>query len=183
MPWNQKRKHMRPITQILAVDPGPVQSAFAFMDKDFNPLKVEKSENNLIRNAILLFEYDALVIEEAVGRKWSGKEVSETAFQAGTMAAISNAPVYLITASKRRWHICREKKSNDSTVITSLIRRFAPEAYKAWIDEEITRNTMIDRSKDLFFKDFIGDIWQAYALGVTFLDLIKGGKHDSIKTF
>ena len=63
-------------------------------------------------------------------------------------------------------NLCKTMRAKDSNILQALIDRFAPN----------TSNKGKGTKKDQgWFYGFKSDIWQAYALGVTFYDLkIKG---------
>lgn len=181
---------------LLAIDPGNKESAFCVIrpwsDRygPYAPERYDKLPNKELADRLLWEEIDYrdVVIEKAICRKWAGKEVSDTATWAGVFAGICKGVahndfgnVYLISRSKVRWFICGGRKANDSIIIDRLINRFIPGLYQRLERKEITRNAMLDLAKKGFFRDFHSDIWQAYALGVTCIDLLKAGERAHVE--
>jgi hypothetical protein len=163
--------------RILSIDPGPAESAWVSFQDIVNPSKFRilgcaKEENDKVRQALLHdeFEHDILVMEEIVGRKWSGREVTDTAFWSGRLCEASQASFSLINRSKVRWHIGQVKSATDSTVTMKLIERFCPTIYKQFIDKKISRHQMFVDAKTEYFYQFKDDIWQAFAAGVAWYD-------------
>lgn len=102
-----------------------------------------------------------IVIEKPVCRKWAGREVSDTAIVTGWLAGQTYLPVYLLTRSKVRGHF-KCMRGGDKAVKSVLIERFAPGV----------RNHGKGLKDDPgFFYGFVSDVWQAYALGVAYLDM------------
>jgi len=158
--------------RILAIDPGPAESAWVLMEN----LKIKQSNkeaNDDIRQSLEYdyWDHDILAMEEIVGRKWAGREITDSAFWSGRLCEASVASFTLINRSKIRWHIGQDKGTNDSKIITRLIERFTPDLYQQFVDKELTRNKMVNAAREKYFKGFVADIWQAYALGVTWYDL------------
>lgn len=158
---------------ILSIDPGPEESGFTCIDSDnFKPLGFGKYVNwqvfGCIRHAIPVIEH--LVIEKPVCQRHSGSSISETAIQAGIFAGQFNIKnTYLITRSKVKGRLLGKVRGRtaDSLIISYLAGRFAPD----------TSNRGKGKKSDPgFFYGFSADVWQAYALGVVFLDMLKSGK-------
>ena len=173
---------------ILAIDPGPKASAYCYVEsKGYKPKHIGKVLNSELRDIVRNGVYEQLVIEECIARKWAGREISDTAFAAGRLAECSNVKpdiswklhrdfedhFTLISRSKVRGHLTREKKGGDAIMIQELICLFEPKIFYQWRSGQITRPKMIIAAKKGFFKGFKGDIWQAFALAVTFIN-IKG---------
>lgn len=160
---------------VLAIDPGPTHSAWVLVDPvGYKPLAFAKNENTSVRRTVRSADYDHLVIEEAISRRYSGRSVSDTAFEAGRFAecsSITSGPYFhLVSRSKVRGHICKGR-GNDSKVIEGLICMFEPKIYYGWQAKNVSRRVMINQSKKGFFKGFKADIWQAFALAVTFINI------------
>ena len=62
--------------KILAIDPGPTDSAYVIInDEDMKPVYLMKRPNEEVRDVIRNYKYDWLVVEEVIARKWAGREV------------------------------------------------------------------------------------------------------------
>lgn len=160
---------------ILAIDPGPKESAYCYVDSNgYKPLHTGKLFNEHLREIVEHGSFDQLVIEECIARKWAGREISDTAFEAGRFAECAHRKrcngFHLISRSMVRGHLTTEKRGGDAIMIQELILLFEPKFYFQWVHEEISRPKMIIEAKKGFFKGFKGDIWQAFALAVTFIN-------------
>lgn len=161
--------------KILAIDPGQKQSAWVLME-DLSIHSCNIESNEAIRQALDYDEWqqDIVALEYVVAYGRSGKEVSDTAFEAGRLIQTAKSAFHPYTRSKVRGHLCGGRGS-DSKVIEKLIERFTPDVYAKFVNKELTRNKMIMAAREKYFKEFRADIWQAYALGVTYYDLsVKG---------
>jgi len=161
---------------VLAIDPGPRESAYVYVASGtYNVLDKGKFENEVVRKIILDGLHDRCVIEECIARKWAGRDISDTAFEAGRFAECScvDSGFTLISRSKVRGHLTTEKRGGDGIMIQELIKKFEPDIYSNWKSGEISHAKMIIEAKKGFFNGFKGDVWQALALAVTFID-IKG---------
>jgi hypothetical protein len=170
------------VLRVLSIDPGNIESAWVNFEKvkhsarhgiQFRILGCAKEENEKIREGLVHdeFNHDILVMEQIIGRKWSGKEVTDTAFWSGRLCEASQASFALVNRSKIRWHIGQEKKTTDAIVTRKLIERFCPDIYAKFEAKEISKHQMFNDAKDAFFHKFKDDIWQAFAAGVTWYDL------------
>lgn len=167
--------------RILAIDPGNVESAWVSFERVkrsingtiFRILGCAKEMNDTVLEGLKHdeFGHNILVMEEIIGRKWSGREVSETAFWSGRLCEASQADFALVNRSKIRWHIGQERKTTDATTTMKLIERFCPEIYSDFESGTLTRLKAINAAREKYFKQFKGDIWQAFAAGVTWYDL------------
>jgi hypothetical protein len=157
--------------RILAIDPGQKESAWVLM-KNLSIHSCNIEDNEAIRKALDFdeWEQDIVALEYVVAYGRSGKEVSDTAFEAGRLVQASRSAFTGITRSKVRGHLCRGRGS-DSKVIEKLIERFTPDVFAKWVNNELTRNKMINAAREKYFHEFRADIWQAYALGVTYFDI------------
>jgi len=167
------------LLRILAIDPGPTESGFVVISDNEEIIKCRKWKNHLVHTLMDTSPLTHVVIEECICRKWAGREVSDSAFEAGRLYQhaldIVGLPcVDLITRSKVRWHICGARQANDSIIISKLIERKCPVLHDTWTG---SRQKLLNAAKDEFFNGFSGDMWQAYALALTFLDL--RGKPDA----
>jgi len=168
--------------RILAIDPGNIESAWVLFQKEklslregvmFKIFSCGKELNDEVLDKLAYeMSYDALAMEEIVAYgKWSGREITDSAFWSGRFCQASTAPFTMINRSKVRWHLGGQKKVTDATIIERLIERFCPGLYSKYKAGDLTKMKMINASRDEYFENFHDDIWQAFALGVTWYDL------------
>lgn len=159
--------------RILAIDPGNLYSAYCLIDTDtMKPLQFDKTENAVVRSALEQKEkYDHAVIEMiahyGTGMP-AGKSVFDTCVWIGRFMETAERQGRTIDTVMRREEkldLCGSMKAKDSNITQALIDRFAPN----------TPNRGKGRkSQPGFFYGFHADIWQAYAVGVTYIDQISG---------
>ena len=167
---------------ILSIDPGPVQSAYIRVYQD----GLKHVEKDIIPNGRLIdslnvnqFGQRLTVLEEPISRPGSGRDISDTAFETGRMAQACG-DYLLISRSRVRGHMCG-KGGNDSKVIDALLERFEPDLWGMYKIGSMSRRQMLNQTKspcDGFFYGFKADIWQAFALAVTYYDLKEKGVYD-----
>lgn len=158
---------------ILAIDPGPAESAYAVLDEtNLKPLDFGKTKNEevLIKIFAIGGHGNKLAIEMVASYGMAvGKEVFETVFWIGRFyqkALKEGYPITLIYRKEETMNLCHSMKAKDSNIIQALKDRFGNKGTK---------------SNPGWFYGFSKDIWQAYAVGVTYADLylkdcVKGDK-------
>lgn len=158
---------------ILAIDPGNVQSAYAVLeDKTLRPLA-----SAIIPNAQLLGLLEgycspddtALVIEMVASYGIAvGETVFETVFWLGRFyeAGEHFAKRDRLKRMNVKMNLCHKANAKDANIRQALIDRFAVYDKK--------RGTGTKSNPD-WFHGFRRDIWQAYAVGVTYHDLSMRG--------
>ena len=150
---------------IIAIDPGPVESAYVEMDEEYRPQKIGTVRNEEMLAIIPLAYWedgcDEIVIEMVASYGMPvGAEVFETVFWIGRY----------FEAAKKYWrreriyridvknHLCHSSRAKDGNIRQALIDRFG----------------VVGTKKDPgWFYGFKADIWQAYAVGVTYLDRLR----------
>lgn len=146
----------------VGIDPGTEKSAYIVTD-EYEPMYSAKIPNEDLRrqliNANIVEGKDArLIIEVPICRKWAGREVSDTAIWTGIFLAswpdFNGAYADMVTRQSVRMHTVG-RKATDASIRKYLIDRFDQDMLSNW------------------FAGFKEDIWQAYALVVTFLDKIN----------
>ena len=173
----------------LGVDPGQTKSAYV-LSEEYKPIRSGKIDNTTLRemlvNANIAGGLPAkMLIEIPVGRKWSGKSVSETALWAGIFisAWVDWLDVAQITRSKVRMNLCG-RSGNDSKIRAYLIERFDPDNFESIKikkgDNKGKHKYYLDRGSE-WFAGFADDVWQAYALTVYYLDSIGGANVSGTK--
>lgn len=144
---------------ILAIDPGNIESAYCLIHgESYKPIKFGKVKNDDIFLAIE--EARSPVVIEMISSYGMpvGQTVFDTCVWIGRFIEASNTDVSLIYRMTVKTNICNSAKAKDSNVRQALIDRFGVVGTK---------------KEPGWFYGFKADIWQAYALGVTYLDLLN----------
>ena len=164
-PWGSYR--------IIAIDPGPEQSAYVIcsIDQgDFVARRISINEHNIFPNSDILtviFNYDnasAMIIEHieySYGNIGIGKSVTETVFWTGRFCQAFPGMFYRVSRKTITGHICGNPRAGDGAVIQALVDRFTP--------HEKNKGKGTKKEPGYFF-GFHGDIWQAMAVAVYFVD-------------
>ena len=157
--------------QILAIDPGPEQSAYVLWNGEaiieyglLENLNVIVTMDDMLTDG-LLQAYDKLVVEkvQCFGMP-VGESIFETVFWTGRFCEYWGVGFERMPRKDVKMHLCQSVRAKDSNVTQSLIDRFAP----------MTRNKGKGTKKEPgFFYGFKKDIWQAFALAVTWWDQNK----------
>lgn len=148
---------------ILAIDPGPKESAYVFIKKhNLMPGNFGKCANEellKIINKLYKPEYVAIEMVASYGMA-VGKDVFETCVWIGKFEqALRNNSVgniQYIYRKDEKMNLCGSMKAKDSNIRQALIDRFGVVGTK---------------KAPGWFYGFKADIWQAYAVGVTYYDL------------
>jgi hypothetical protein len=149
---------------VLAIDPGPVQSAYVFiMNKDYKPVEFDIVPNAKAIAAIMSGEYNMFSIEcMASYGKILSTSIFETCYWIGRFmqkAADTGFPINRIYRKDVKLNLCGCTNAKDKNVNAALKERFGEVGTK---------------KVPGFFYGFKADIWAAYAVGVTFLDMQNG---------
>lgn len=151
---------------IIAIDPGNEQSGVVLMSDDYRPVRFGKLDND----SVLGFMHEASDAEAVVIEMVSsygmpvGRSVFDTCVWIGRFTALAidkGVPYEYIERPEVKLNICGQRRAKDANIRQALIDRFAEHDY------ETGKGTKKD--PDWFF-GFKADVWQAYALGVTWLD-------------
>lgn len=149
--------------KILAIDPGNIESAYCLIDTEtYRPLSFGKQDNNWLLGFMdtqgILF--DKVVIEMIASYGMPvGKEVFDTCVWIGRFKQIAESQeikVEYIYRKDEKMNLCYSMKAKDSNIRQALIDRFGPVGTK---------------KNPGWFYGFKKDIWAAYAVGITYLDL------------
>ena len=155
---------------IMAIDPGNRDSAFVWMDEEnMCPMRFFKLPNDDVLDEIGHFETHfkngTVVIERissygmAVGRdvfetaEWYGKFLREAERERLKTVFLYRRDVKIT--------ICGTPAAKDSNIRRALIDRFA--------EHDLKSGKGTKKNRYLFY-GFFADIWQAYALGVAWID-------------
>ena len=149
---------------ILAIDPGSTESAYTLMDDDLKPIKFGKIKNEELLDQLIYFPRQHFALEMVASYGMSvGKEVFDTVFWIGRFwekADFTNRQ--LIYRKDEKMNLCHSMKANDASIIQALVDRFA---------YGISNKGKGTKKNPGPFYGFAGDVWQSYAVGVTYHDL------------
>lgn len=153
--------------QVLAIDPGPTESAYVVYDGT-RPTEFDKISNEemLYRCGLCWDSGVVLVIEQIAAMGMSvGAEVFETVFWSGRFAQAWGG---------RRWdrvkrhavkmHLCGNMRAKDPNIRTALIDRFGP-------GKELAVGC---KKKPGPLYKLSGDCWSALAVAVTWAETVAG---------
>lgn len=148
---------------ILAIDPGNIESAYCIIEEEtYKPIEFGKLKNCYLIDKINTFQnVDKIVIEMVASYGMPvGKEVFDTCVWVGrfTQEFVNYiVPNYQYIYRKDvKMNLCNSMKAKDSNIRQALIDRFGEVGTKR---------------KPGWFYGFKADIWSAYAVGVTYLDM------------
>lgn len=151
---------------ILAIDPGSTESGVVIIDRhSYKPIKADKVPNDEALDLIHAPFVGAVVVEMIASYGMPvGAEVFETCVTIGRIEQLcdslgmDHARIY---RQEEKLTICHSPRANDATIRQALIDRFAP---------GVRNHGKGTKSEPGWFYGFRADSWQAYAVGVTFLD-------------
>lgn len=163
---------------ILAIDPGNIESGYVFIDKKtLKPIYAAKMKNDdvlkMIKSDTFYVEYVAIEMVASYGMA-VGATVFETCVWIGRFyeAIKENLDIEstFIYRKDEKLNICGSMKAKDSNIVQALIDRFAPNTPNKG------KGTKLNPG---WFYGFKKDIWQAYAVAVTYSDIyMKGNKYE-----
>jgi hypothetical protein len=167
-------------TQTLAIDPGTIASGVVLMaNGSYLPIWKDKASNTYLINEVFgrlsdswVIRLDSLnVVIEMIPSygtgNAAGKDVYETCIWIGRFKQWfieRGVNVDMITRTSVKQHLCGSTRAKDPNVVQALVDRFAPLA---------TNYGKGTKKEPGWFHGFKADVWQAYALGVTYLDYLK----------
>lgn len=159
------------MSYILSIDPGNELSAYCLLDKNLKPIKFGKVDNEdlllIIHELIKAYDIDYYAIEMVASYGMPvGREVFETCVWIGRFYQQINEysfkyPTFIYRKDEKLC-LCGNTKARDSNIRKALIDRFAK------FDLKNGKGTKNDPD---WFYGFRADIWQAYAVAVTFRDM------------
>ena len=164
---------------LLAIDPGDEFSAFVFMGMDtYEPLYFakEKNEEAISHMVSYIKGSDTSIVNvknvacEMIASYGMGvgAHVFWTCVEIGKLTTILEqvgCNVDYIYRKDEKMNLCKSMKAKDSNIRIALIDRFAQ------FDKKSGKGT---KNNPDWFYGFSADCWQAYAVGVTWLDIQKG---------
>lgn len=151
---------------ILAIDPGSENSGLAYVRDDYRPYDTSKLNNHIVLT--LEPPKTVAVVIEMVGHYGTGmpagKDVFDTCVWIGRFIQHFTALGLSVTTMMRaevKMNLCGTMRAKDSNIRQALVDRFASGA------SNYGKGT---KKEPGWFYGFAADMWQAYALGVTYLD-------------
>ncbi len=151
--------------KILALDVGTTSSGFCKM-RGYMPVKFGKINNLDLLELVKSEDYDILVYE---GFQSFGMAVSQSVFESVEwngrykQAALDRGKkVDKIFRTQEKMNLCGKTSAKDSNIRQALIDRFASYDFK---------NGKGTKDNPDFFYGFSKDMWSAFAVGTTYLDL------------
>lgn len=158
---------------ILAIDPGNIESGFVLVKNNLEIIKKGKVPNEELLENLLLDRFwrecddgeDYVAIEMVASYGMPvGATVFETCVWIGRFIQAIQCGIEpkFIYREQEKLNLCNTKRAKDSNIVQALIDRFAPN----------TPNKGKGTKKEPgWFYGFKKDIWQAYAVAVTYHDL------------
>ena len=156
---------------ILAIDPGTTYSGFVLINTEtLEPVEFGKIQNDELEETVSSTEAGTVVIERIASYGMPvGRSVFETCEEIGRLSHIAETQgkeVQYVYRKEEKKTICGTYKANDTTIRRALIQRFAKHDFE--------RGKGTKGHKDWFY-GFKSDVWQAYAVGITYLDRENSG--------
>jgi hypothetical protein len=171
---------------ILAIDPGNIESGVTLVrERDLKPLVAEKIDNETLLLNIASGKYEDFARIELEEEDYKikhfpiemiasygmpvGKEVFETCVYIGRLIEfigfcyeLGEITTKYIYRKEEKMNLCHSTRAKDSNVIQALVDRFAS------CQKNYGKGT---KKKPGWFYGFSRDIWQAYAVAVTYNDM------------
>lgn len=165
---------------IFAIDPGNVESGYVVVEHDGNEI-VRVRECGKVTNGELFdriyfwttfYRIDFAIEMIASYGMPVGVDVFETCVWIGRFWQLAidfknTDDITLIYRADEKLNLCGDKRAKDPNVIQAMLDRFAPG------EKNYGKGT---KKKPGFFYGFKADIWQAFAVAVTYFDLHVKGK-------
>jgi hypothetical protein len=115
---------------ILALDPGPTDSAFVLWD-GHRVIEAAHWPNADIRQVLIGREYDAVACEMIASYGMAvGKSVFETCVWIGRFVEVARVEPRLVYRRDAKLHLCHSPRAKDANVRQALIDRLGPQGTK-----------------------------------------------------
>ena len=149
--------------KVLSIDPGNRQSAWCMIDGEtLKPLSFGKEENQVVLTAVQHLSYDSIVIERVASYGMAvGRDVFETCEWVGRFTQAARVPPDYVYRQEEKLHICGDSRAKDTNIRRALIDRFA--------QHDLKNGKGTKKNPDWFY-GFSADVWQAYAVAVTYVE-------------
>lgn len=147
---------------ILAIDPGPKESAFVMLGDNLKPCQFDKGDNYKMLKIVKSYSNENICDHFAMEMVASygmavGKEVFETCVWIGRFWEVSQAPYkQYIYRKDEKMNLCHNMRAKDTNIRQALIDRFGVVGTK---------------KNPGWFYGVSKDVWAAIAVGVTYHDL------------
>lgn len=157
--------------RLLAIDPGNRETAFCLMDENYNIYDKGKVQNDIMIRYIWTNakKIDHLSVEMIASMGMAvGADVFDTCVMIGRIEQVCNQKeiehdrVYRL---EEKVCICNNSRAKDTNISHALIERFAK--------HDLKRGKGTKTNPDHFY-GFSRDMWAAFAVGVVYLDGIRG---------
>ena len=156
--------------KLIAIDPGPVSSGVCLIESEtYRPILAGKFENESIMDVLFDHLPEGRVVIEMVAHYGTGmpagKDVFETCVWIGRFIEQFTQKYLVVETLPRKsvkMNLCNSVRAKDSNIRQALVDRFAPG------ERNYGKGT---KTQPGFFFGFSADAWQAYALGVTYIDM------------
>lgn len=148
----------------LAIDPGPIESAYVVIDDGCRPVDFDKISNVALRDVLPQLSQMAprCAIEMIASYGMAvGADVFQTCVWIGRFTERSSGRLVPVLRNAVKMHHCHSSKAKDANIIQALADRFAPGRPNRG------KGTKADPG---WFYGFHSDVWQAYALAVYLAD-------------
>lgn len=157
---------------ILAIDPGNIESAYVVVDENMKPIKFDKIPNNQLYGKMEYGAFDdceKIAIEMIASYGMAvGKEVFDTCVWIGRFIQIliyeyDKVPQYVYRQDEKMY-LCHSMRAKDSNIQRALIDKFA--------QHDLKRGKGTKKNPDWFY-GFHNDIWAAYAVAYAYREMLK----------
>ena len=156
---------------LLAIDPGNEMSGWVLLD-GYTPVEFGKDYNEVVLDRVdsagLFPKHDPDVLVVVMVASYGmavGQTVFDTCVWIGRFCErFNNGPDEFLYRKDVKMNLCGNNAAKDSNIRQALVDRFSYDRHKA----KGGKGTVKDPG---FFYGFKADIWQAYGLGVSYLDL------------
>jgi hypothetical protein len=149
--------------RILAIDPGPTESAYVVYDGQ-RPVEFAKIENQNLLHKIgggIWASDSELVIEQIAAMGMAvGAEVFETVFWSGRFVEAWRFKWHRVKRHEVKMHLCGNMRAKDPNIRQAIIDRYGPGKELA-IGKKRSPGPLFGVS---------GDCWSALAVAITFAD-------------
>lgn len=148
-------------THVFAIDPGNEESAYCVIETaTLKPVDFAKVPNEELIATVRALRQCNVVMEMIASYGMPvGKEVFDTCVWIGKFSEAVDKqfspPVRYIYRREEKMHICHDSRAKDSNIIQALKDRFGDKGTK---------------KEPGFFYGFSKDVWQAYAVGLTYIE-------------